>query len=145
MKVYAVKQPIETDNWRYFNCYSSKWIRYNIFVQSKRILSQKGQRTSSWNWLLVSISSTFYEHIFCWYPITKKFQSRTFQLCNNWRQNIGKKCSCKMLMKLTPRVFFKYFLTKEISFCRYLRIRDNVLKLIYSYFIFLELPTRSRE
>jgi hypothetical protein len=25
-----------------------------------------------------------------------------FQLCNFWRQNIGKKCARKTLMKLTP-------------------------------------------
>jgi len=42
-----------------------------------------------------------YDRIFCQYPFTKKSQSETFQLCNFWRQNIGKKWACKMLMKLT--------------------------------------------
>jgi len=31
----------------------------------------------------------------------KKFKPKT-QLCNFWRQNIGTKCECNMLMKLTP-------------------------------------------
>jgi hypothetical protein len=26
----------------------------------------------------------------------------TFQLCKFWHQNIGEKCTCKMLMNLTP-------------------------------------------
>jgi len=36
------------------------------------------------------------------YKVEAKLQSRTFQLCNFWRQNIGEKSACKMLMKLTP-------------------------------------------
>jgi hypothetical protein len=34
----------------------------------------------------------------------KKLQSRTFQLCHFWHQNIGPKSARKMLMKLTPGI-----------------------------------------
>jgi hypothetical protein len=36
------------------------------------------------------------------YKAETKLQSQSFQLCNFWRQNIGKKSTHKMLMKLTP-------------------------------------------
>jgi len=48
-----------------------------------------------------SISPTFYEQLFYRYFGAKELQRRTFQLGNFWRQNIGKKCAGKMLMKLT--------------------------------------------
>jgi len=49
----------------------------------------------------VSISSTFYACFFADILVPKKFKPKT-QLCNFWRQNIGAKCTSKMLMKLTP-------------------------------------------
>jgi hypothetical protein len=33
--------------------------------------------------------------------VPKNFNPKT-QLCNFWRQNMGAKCECKMLMKLKP-------------------------------------------
>jgi len=36
-----------------------------------------------------------------YYKAETKLQSQTFQLCNFWNQNIGKKSTRKMLMKLT--------------------------------------------
>ncbi len=55
---------------------------------------------------LPSISSTFFVRFFRQYFGAKKLQSQTFQLCNFWHQNIGKKSSWKMLMKLTPGIDF---------------------------------------
>jgi len=40
----------------------------------------------------------------------------TFQLCNFWRQNIGAKCTLKMLMKLTIGVNFINILLIKFSY-----------------------------
>jgi len=39
--------------------------------------------------------------------LKQKLQSRMFQLCNFWHQNISEKSVCKMLMKLTPDNWIK--------------------------------------
>jgi len=49
----------------------------------------------------VSISSTFYAHVFRRYPFAKKSQSRTFQLLIFGAKILYEKCVRKMLMKLT--------------------------------------------
>jgi len=50
----------------------------------------------------VSISSTFYARIFCQYFGAKNYKAETFGFETFWQKDIGKKCSSKMLMKLTP-------------------------------------------
>jgi len=47
----------------------------------------------------------FHQHFTCKFFEQKclaQFSLVMFQLCNCWCQNIGTKCSCKMLMKSTP-------------------------------------------
>ncbi len=52
---------------------------------------------------MVLISSTFYARIFHQYPLAKKSQSgaECFSFVIFWRQNTGKKCAHKMMMKWT--------------------------------------------
>jgi len=54
----------------------------------------------------VSISSTFSGPIFWRYFSAKNYKAETFGFVIFWRQNIGKKAACKMLLTLTAGVNF---------------------------------------
>jgi len=49
----------------------------------------------------VSISSTFYERIFCQNFGAKNYKAETFGFETFWQKDISEKCAHKMLMKLT--------------------------------------------
>jgi len=88
-------------------------LRQNIFDQ-KFCISEGSTYMSETPW--VNFINIF-EQLFLWYFVFEQLfrryfgaknykavtlQSRTFQLCNFWHQNIRKKCAREMLMKLTP-------------------------------------------
>jgi len=55
---------------------------------------------------MVSISSTFYEHIFRQYFGAKNYKAEMFAFETQRQKDIGKKIASKMLMKLTPGLNF---------------------------------------
>jgi len=50
----------------------------------------------------VSISLTFYARIFCQYFGAKNYKANKFGFEIFCQKDIGKKCACKILIKLTP-------------------------------------------
>ncbi len=62
-----------------------------------------------------SISSTFYSSLFCAKVLCAAFLLLQFGFLIFWRQNIGAKAACKMLMRLTPGVNFTNPLSKSLK------------------------------
>jgi hypothetical protein len=59
------------------------------------------QRANACSTTKVSISSTFYLHLFCIKVLCAAFLYLQFDFVIFWRKNIDTKAACKMLMKLT--------------------------------------------
>jgi len=75
-------------------------------ISSKKLCTNNG-------WDHVSISSKFYEPIFCTKVLHTAFLKLHFGFV--LKQNIGTKGSCKMLMKLTTRANFTNILQSSIT------------------------------
>jgi len=81
-------------------CFAQLFSNYSLalWLFGKRISVKKLLVTCWWNWLQVSIPSTFYEKLFY-----TKVLSLAFLFCFYFigKRKTGKKAACKMLVKLT--------------------------------------------